>query len=105
MVASLLFETCTSDSAPTVYPSDDDDMCPLPPPDEDETEQPESCNLVCNKERECHSHNIFGGCTYLLEWITPEPMFGDALVNHVIIFQGDTIRFSTKGNMSHNLYE
>jgi len=100
------FEVCPSDPGPTDYPSGD--QCPPEKEsDDDIPEQPESCNLGCGSDGECHSHNALGGCTHLLEWGIPYPKFGNANVTNVIIFKGDTIRFTnpTPNGMPHNLYE
>jgi len=97
-------ETCTSDSSPTVYPSGEE--CPSITSDtSQEIDQPESCTVHCDSEGECHSHNAFGGCTYSLDWAIPEPKFGEATVKHIVIFKGDTIRFTAPDNMPHNLYQ
>lgn len=97
-------EICPADPGPTEYPSGDE--CP-PDKDSDDPEQPESCNLGCSMDGECHSHNALGGCTHLLDWELPSPKFGFADVNNVIIFKGDTIRFTnpTPNTADYNLYE
>jgi len=93
-------EDCNAKNNPTDYPSDE--KCPVLNLKEDKN--PESCDLGCDTEGECHSHNVFGECTHLLDWgITPK--FGEAAVNRVIIFKGDTIRFTASSNVPHNLFE
>jgi hypothetical protein len=67
------------------------------------TTQPESCKLGC-VGGECHSHNIFGACTYAMEWITPMPMLYNTNVTKMILFKGDTIMFSSASHFwPHNL--
>ena len=65
---------------------------PLPTADDMLMQQPEGCVLGCSSSGECHSHNVFGGCVHVLDWVL-EPKFGDAAVKNVVIFKGDTIKF------------
>jgi len=95
-------EVCPADPGPTEYPSGD--QCPPDEDDDDVPPQPESCNLGCSSDGECHSHNALGGCVQYLDWDT-KPMFGNAHVKNVIIFKGDTIQFKNPSTiMPHNLY-
>lgn len=92
-------QSCST-SMDTEYPSDD--KCPSLKSIDDE--QSESCNLGCNIEGECHSHNVFGGCTHLLDW-DMTPKFGGAYVKNLIIFKDDKIRFKAPTTLPHNLVE
>jgi len=94
-------QNCAVDNSPIELPSGD--QCPPIDEDSDEEEQPESCALGCNIEGECHSHNVFGECTHLLDW-TLTPKFGEAEVSNVIIYKGDKIKFTAPDNLAHNLY-
>jgi len=93
-------QNCNTNTDIIKYPSED--MCP--PLDNDDDDQPEICDLACNNQGECHSHNVFGGCTYSLDW-NIDSKFGDASVSRVIIFMGDKIRFSAPATLPHNLFE
>jgi hypothetical protein len=66
--------------------------------------QPESCQLGC-VNGECHSHNIFGECTYDLEWRTPHPVLGHSNVSKLVLFKGDSVFFKKAGWSDHNLVE
>ena len=68
--------------------------------------QAQNCNLGCTTDGECHSHNVYGECTHVLDW-SLEPKFGNAPVKNVIIFKGDTIRFKSDDgdNLVHDLYQ
>jgi len=95
-------QNCAVDDSPIELPAGD--QCPPIIDGLDEEKQPESCALACNREGECHSHNVFGECTYLLDW-TLTPKFGEAEVSKVIIFKDDKIKFKAPDNLAHNLFE
>lgn len=99
-------QNCATDSTPISLPQGD--KCPPPPSDGNggnKPKQPESCNLGCGMDGECHSHNVFGECTHELEW-SLMPKFGEANVTKVVIFKGDKIRFKAPNDqLAHNLYE
>jgi plastocyanin len=66
----------------------------------------ESCSLGCSSE-ECHSHNIFGECTYPMQWVIPKPHINDYNVTSLILFKGEKVHFTSAGmtglNSVHNL--
>eukprot|EP00957_Ditylum_brightwellii_P157736 12005967-Ditylum_brightwellii.AAC.1 len=100
-------QNCATNESPIDLPSGDE--CPSASgPGETgsgENDQPESCDLGCSKDGECHSHNALGECTHALEW-SLSPKFGEADVAKVIIFKGDKIRFTAAmDQLAHNLYE
>lgn len=97
-------QDCAADSTPVTLPQSD--KCPsTSDADVNEVQQPESCALGCGKDGECHSHNVFGECTHELEW-SLSPKFGDANVTKVVIFKGDTIKFTgIADQLAHNLFE
>jgi hypothetical protein len=66
--------------------------------------QPESCMLGCN-DGDCHSHNIYGECTYELEWRVPHPMLNGANVTKMLLFKGDKVIFKKGGEFDHNLVD
>jgi hypothetical protein len=76
------------------------DQCP-PIEDDSSNTQPASCALGCSKNGECHTHNIFGQCTYQLNW-SLQPTFGNATVSKVKIFKDDKINF--QADSIHNLF-
>jgi len=93
-------QNCNTNTDIIEYPSQD--MCP--PLDDSDDDQPEICDLGCNNQGECHSHNVFGGCTHSLDW-NIAPKFGDASVSRIIIFMGDKIKFTATSTLPHNLFE
>eukprot|EP00560_Eucampia_antarctica_P007106 CAMPEP_0197828802 /NCGR_PEP_ID=MMETSP1437-20131217/5325_1 /TAXON_ID=49252 ORGANISM="Eucampia antarctica, Strain CCMP1452" /NCGR_SAMPLE_ID=MMETSP1437 /ASSEMBLY_ACC=CAM_ASM_001096 /LENGTH=602 /DNA_ID=CAMNT_0043430189 /DNA_START=118 /DNA_END=1924 /DNA_ORIENTATION=- len=95
-------QNCSMSTDIIKYPSKD--MCPLLDGNDNNNVQLEKCKLGCNSLGECHSHNVFGGCTHFLDW-NVAPKFGDAPVNHVIIFKGDKIKFTAPTGMPHNLFQ
>jgi len=94
--------SCDDPDALNLEPSEE--QCPPPLDDSEEEAQPSSCDLGCDSEGECHSHNVFGECTHVLDW-SLERKFGDAPVSNVVIFKGDKIRFDSPGDLAHNLFE
>mmetsp|Transcript_397 Transcript_397/g.1363 ORF Transcript_397/g.1363 Transcript_397/m.1363 type:complete len:651 (-) Transcript_397:103-2055(-) len=68
-------------------------------------ESPESCFLGCAGE-ECHSHNVFGECTYEMRWVTPKPMISSKEVTSLILFKGEKVHFTSQGHMwPHNVVQ
>jgi len=96
-------QNCATESTPISLPQGD--KCPPSPSDRNGGNQPESCNLHCGMDGECHSHNVSGECTHELEW-SLMPKFGEANVTKVVIFKGDKIRFKAPSDqLAHNLHE
>jgi hypothetical protein len=96
--------SCEDPDNATLGPAEE--LCP-PIPEPDGTEaQPSSCALGCDSDGECHSHNVFGECTHLLDW-SLNPRFGEAEVSRVVIFKGDKIsfRYLSDTGSAHNLFE
>jgi hypothetical protein len=96
-------QDCNADAGPAKAPA----KCP--PKAEaaaEEDKQPESCKLGC-LNGECHSHNIFGECSYKVHWITPFPTLNGAKVTKLILFKGDKVNFGQPMNhqMVHNMFD
>jgi len=95
-----VLEDCkASADVSTEYPSGD--MCPSPDVTDDDVQQ-ERCALGCSSQGECHSHDVFGDCTYLLDW-NIDSFFGGASVDSVTIYKGEKIRFKAPAIMPHTL--
>mmetsp|Transcript_54530 Transcript_54530/g.100920 ORF Transcript_54530/g.100920 Transcript_54530/m.100920 type:complete len:645 (+) Transcript_54530:53-1987(+) len=66
---------------------------------------PASCFLGCSGE-ECHSHNVFGECTYTMRWVTPKPLMSEREVTSLILFKGESVLFESAGHLwPHNVAE
>jgi len=99
-------QNCLEDSTPIPLP--EGEGCPdLSSLFADPTfiNQPSSCAMGCSSTGECHSHNVFGECTHVVDWAL-NPKVGDANVTEVVIFKGDKIRFVhlIDDGLAHNLY-
>ena len=97
-------QNCATNNTAIALPQGD--KCPPSGGDVgDKPRQPQSCQLGCGKDGECHSHNVLGECIHELEW-SLMPKFGEANVTKVVIFKGDKIRFKAPNDqLAHNLYE
>jgi len=98
-------QECTVDAGPPKAPAPE--KCPpKAEPAAEEDKQPESCKLGC-LNGECHSHNIFGECSYKVHWITPFPTLNGAKVTKLILFKGDKVNFGQPADhqMVHNMFD
>jgi predicted nucleic-acid-binding Zn-ribbon protein len=97
-------QVCSTNTSASDVPTDD--QCPNETSSDGGTgTQSESCALGCSGQ-ECHSHNIFGQCSYTMQWITPLPQMHGANITSLILFKGDKIKFTSKGHQwPHNLAE
>jgi len=96
-------QDCSADPGPPQQPQ----KCPVfKEAEADAVKQPESCKLGC-LGGECHSHNIFGECSYKVDWITPMPLLNGAEVSKLILFKGDRVSFGQPidHQMVHNMFD
>jgi hypothetical protein len=79
-------------------------QCPSP---RDDTQPPvtnSNCDLTCQGD-ECQSHNVLGGCSYILNWNIPPTFDEKAEAHHLVVFKGDEIEFTNNGTIPYTLFE
>mmetsp|Transcript_17243 Transcript_17243/g.22002 ORF Transcript_17243/g.22002 Transcript_17243/m.22002 type:complete len:692 (+) Transcript_17243:150-2225(+) len=97
-------ETCLGADITIQEPTEG--QCPLVDSGIDKNETENNCVLHCSGGS-CHSHNVFGGCVFEIDWMIPEPRLpgSGSSIKNLVLFTGDAIKLKTADQFAHNVYE